>query len=103
MKRKNNFVLVNATLVVFALVITLILGAGAVAKAETSPNQININTADSGQLAALPGIGKSKVEAIVDYRIHHGPFPTIDSLTKVRGIGMKLVEKIRPFVTIQQQ
>jgi competence protein ComEA len=103
MKSKSDLISSHAGLVALVLTATLIFAAGAVAKTETSPSQVNINTADSGQLAALPGIGQSKAEAIVEYRSEHGPFSTVDSLTNVRGIGMKVLEKIRPFVTIRHQ
>ncbi len=103
MKRKIDSFSAGAIVMALILTASLILAAGAVAGAAAQPDRVNINTADSGQMAALPGIGESKGRAIVEYRSEHGPFPTVDSLVNVRGIGMKLVEKIRPFVTINQQ
>ena len=57
---------------------------------------VNINTADAKSLAEeLNGIGAKKAQAIVDYRTEHGDFKTIESLTEVKGIGLKTVEKNR--------
>lgn len=55
---------------------------------------LNINTATIDQLTALPGIGKSKAAAIIDYRETQGPFSSIDELVKVKGIGTKMLAKL---------
>lgn len=98
MKSKNVWSSKLAVLGVLVLAGILTLGANTFAETSSTSGKININTADSGQLATLPGIGYSKAQAIVDYRAEHGPFPTIESLANVQGIGMKLVERIRPFI-----
>ncbi len=59
---------------------------------------IPINTATAAQLDQLPGIGPALAQRIIDYRTEHGPFTSIDDLTKVRGIGPALMEKIRAYV-----
>lgn len=59
---------------------------------------IPINTATLAQLDQLPGIGPALAQRIIDYRTEHGPFTSVDDLTKVRGIGPALMEKIRAFV-----
>lgn len=56
---------------------------------------VNINTADVKELEGLPGIGPAKAQAIVDYRKEHGPFTTVDDLSKVQGIGPKMLEQLR--------
>jgi competence protein ComEA len=57
---------------------------------------VNVNTADATAIAEeLNGIGAKKAQAIVDYRTEHGDFATIESLTEVKGIGLKTVEKNR--------
>ncbi len=56
---------------------------------------VNINTADVKELEGLPGIGPAKAKAIVDYRKEHGPFATVDDLSKVQGIGPKMLEQLR--------
>jgi competence protein ComEA len=64
---------------------------------------LNVNTADTVQLQALPGIGPKKAEAIVLYRASNGPFRQIDDLILVKGIGPKTLEKLRPLVTVGKQ
>lgn len=66
--------------------------------AQTS--QIDINNASEAQLVTLKGIGPSKAKAIIAYRNQNGGFRSIDSLREVKGIGVKTVEKLRPFVRI---
>lgn len=55
--------------------------------APTSCTAVNINTADAAALDALPGIGPSKAEAIVQYRTDHGKFASCSELDNVSGIG----------------
>lgn len=62
---------------------------------------VNINSAMLKELDALPGIGKVTAQAIVDYREKNGPFKEVEELDKVRGIGKKTMEKLRPLVTAQ--
>ncbi|MCB2184414.1 MAG: helix-hairpin-helix domain-containing protein [Desulfobulbaceae bacterium] len=56
---------------------------------------ININTADQQTLESLPGIGPAKAKAIIEYRNDQGSFQSLDELTNVKGIGDKLLEKIK--------
>ena len=59
-----------------------------------SAGTVNINTADANELAdAIKGIGIKKAEAIVEYRNKVGNFSSVKDLTKVKGIGEKLLEK----------
>ena len=57
--------------------------------------KVNINTADVTELQTINGIGQAKAEAIVKYRKEHGAFKTADDLTQVKGIGDKIVNKIK--------
>ncbi|MEW5818146.1 MAG: helix-hairpin-helix domain-containing protein [Spirochaetota bacterium] len=56
--------------------------------------KVNINTATVAELEALPGVGPSKAEAILQYRKEHGNFKTPEELKNVKGIGDKMYEKI---------
>ena len=61
---------------------------------------VNINTASKKELDALPGIGEVLAQRIIDYRSANGPFSTVDELTKVKGIGEKTLEKLKPYATV---
>lgn len=78
-----------------ALILVLFLATSAFAK-------VDINTASANELATLHGIGPAKAEAIVKYRQTNGKFTTVDDLSKVKGIGNKIIEKIKPEVTVSK-
>ncbi|MCL4120231.1 UNVERIFIED_CONTAM: hypothetical protein GTU68_036272 [Idotea baltica] len=48
----------------------------------------------------LEGVGSSKAQAIVDYRITEGPYETVDELLEVNGVGMSILEKNRSKLTV---
>jgi competence protein ComEA len=62
---------------------------------------ININTATLEELDALPGIGPSLAQRIVDYREQNGAFQKIEDVKKVRGIGDALFGDIKDMITVQ--
>lgn len=59
---------------------------------------LDINTAPTGELAQLPGIGPAMARRIVDHRRQHGPFASIDAVAEVSGIGPVTLSQIRPFI-----
>lgn len=65
-----------------------------------SGGQVNLNSATTEALDALPGIGPATAKAIVSYRDSHGPFHSVDDLDNVDGIGPSKLEKLRPLVTV---
>ena len=60
---------------------------------------VDINTADASALKKFNGVGPATAKKIVDYRTANGPFSSCDDLTKVKGIGAKTLEKIKPMCT----
>ncbi len=63
---------------------------------------VNINTATPDQLGYLPGIGPAKAQRIVEYRAKR-PFARPVELARVRGIGLKTVRKLQPWLTVKGQ
>ena len=53
---------------------------------------VNVNTASAEELSQLGNIGPAKAAAIVAYREEHGPFRSLQELTRVTGIGERTVE-----------
>lgn len=79
----------NTLLATLVLLFSLATGFAYANEAET----ININTADVATLASLNGIGEAKAQAIITYREENGPFSATEELAKVKGIGVRTVEK----------
>jgi competence protein ComEA len=57
---------------------------------------VNVNTASADELMRLPGVGAVTANAIVAGR----PYRSAAELDRVRGIGPKTLEKLRPFVAV---
>lgn len=60
---------------------------------------ININTATSGELEKIPGIGPSIAKNIIMYRERYGLFSNVDDLTKVKGIGQKKKQAMLKYIS----
>ena len=62
---------------------------------------VNINTADAATLAKeLTGVGPALAEAIIADRTSNGRFATADALTRVKGIGERIVEMNRANILV---
>ena len=77
-------------------------GAGSSGLADTSPGGglVNINTADAAALDALPGVGPSTAQAIIEDREANGSFDSPEDLMRVTGIGEKKFEKLRASICV---
>ena len=60
--------------------------------------EIDLNRAEWPELSQLPGIGETLARRIVESRESNGPFLDHDELRRVRGIGEKKLEAVRPFL-----
>ena len=54
---------------------------------------VHINTASLDDLQALPSVGPSLAQKIIDYRTAHGPFKTMDDLNNIPGVGASKVKE----------
>ena len=60
--------------------------------------QVDPNTADWPELVQLPGIGPTLARRIVQSRQTDGPFLDHEDIQRVRGIGPKTLDGIRPYL-----
>jgi len=61
---------------------------------------IDINAAGLTELQLLPGIGPALAQRILDDRAKNGPYRVIEDLDRVRGIGPKTLDKLRPLIRV---
>lgn len=101
---KQTFV----SLVLALLVVTLGVAAAhadgsprvqRVATVAESAQRVDLNSAGSEELQSLPGVGPALAARIVAFRQENGPFRTVDDLLAVKGIGPKMLEKLRDKLT----
>ena len=64
--------------------------------------EININTADAGELMIIPGIGETLANNIVEYRNQNGKFEKPEDIVRVNGIGEKTYEKIKKYIITEE-
>ena len=68
------------------------------AQQHTARFQVDINTADWPELIQLPGIGETLAQRIIETRQTIGSFAEADDLLRVKGIGPKIMDRVRPYV-----
>jgi len=85
----------------FGVIVLILLAMGALAiwRATHNPDKmiLNINTASAVQLESLPGVGSQIAAEIVKGR----PYKAPEDLKRVKGIGDKTFEKMRPRVKVE--
>ena len=57
---------------------------------------MDVNAASAADLELLPRIGPALARRILEAR----PFATVDDLVRVRGIGPRTLERLRPLVQV---
>ncbi len=62
---------------------------------------VNINTASLEELCTLPGVGESRAQDIIAYRVSYGGFKTIEEIMQVSGIKEGLYQKIQSKIYIE--
>jgi competence protein ComEA len=65
---------------------------------ELAKFQVDLNQADWPELALMPGVGEVLAKRIVDDRQANGPFRDHSDLRRVRGIGPKTLDGMRPYL-----
>lgn len=99
----------DVTLAVLLAAFTLGLNATVAAKPEQqlskdtavvqSSSALKLNQASVEQLVAVPGLGRAKAQAVVDYIAENGPIRSQAQLTEVKGIGEKLASRVAQYVS----
>lgn len=63
--------------------------------------RLDLNTANWVELSQLDAVGEVLARRIVDDREEHGPFAAVDDLRRVKGIGVKTLDKLRPLLKVE--
>lgn len=64
---------------------------------------VDVNQASEAALQKVPGIGPTMARRIVEWREKNGRFERLDDLLNVRGIGIKSLAKLRPYLRVDKQ
>jgi len=64
-------------------------------------SSVDLNHATAAELERLPFVGPYMARQIVASRERHGPFPTVDSLIRVPGVGPATLAKIRERLRVE--
>lgn len=70
------------------------------ASAVLPDGRIVLNLAGEAELVKLPGVGAKRAQAILEVRKRLGRFRRVEDLLRVKGIGRKMLERIRPMVVL---
>lgn len=73
----------------------------ALTKSDNVNSKVNINTADLKTLMTLTGIGKTRAQAILDYREKNGKFNDVKDIMKVSGIKEKTYEGLKDQICVK--
>lgn len=63
--------------------------------------KININMASAEELVALKYVGAKLAQRIVQYREENGPFKAPEDITKVPGVGSKVLQMNKDVITVE--
>jgi competence protein ComEA len=64
----------------------------------TAKYEVDINRAGWPEMVQLPGLGETLARRIITDRQQNGPFRDLDDLDRVDGIGLRTLERIRPYL-----
>lgn len=70
-------------------------------KKEAPSGSVDINTATRDQLMSLPGVGPATADKIIAQR-EEQPFRRPEDIMRVKGIGIKKFEKMRPYIVVRR-
>ena len=76
--------------------------AAKTAEAAAGTQRVCLNCAELDELLSLPGVGEATAARILAYRDKYGKFVTVEQLTDVDGIGEGLLERLRPYIFVEE-
>lgn len=74
--------------------------SGAMQDGASTDSRIDLNTASVQELMSLPGIGRSRAEAIVAWRQDNGGFSAIEDIMKISGIKNAIFSQIKDKIKV---
>ena len=98
---RKSHLIVLAVILIATICSTSIAAETQPASVSTPTGVVNINTADTAQLAMLPRVGAKAAQRIADYRKEHGNFKKTSDLMQVKGFGEKSFERLAAYVTVE--
>lgn len=66
----------------------------------TDDGRVVLNAATEVELRTLPGVGPARAAAIIALRERLGRYRRVEELLRVRGIGPRSLQKLRPLVVV---
>ena len=110
MKAKHLVIVSFVLFVLFLLINTTAVPAANTSQAAregkgtlvaTGDQKVNINTADVTALTKLKGVGPRLAERIAAFRKSNGPFAKPEDLMQVKGVGEKIIERNRAVIAVK--
>jgi comEA protein len=93
------------TIICFMVFFFVLIFSFSVSQQEWKPEQkneyrfqVDINTASIEELQVLPGIGEKLAAGIAEYRKTEGPFNDHHEIMNVKGIGVKKLATVKPYL-----
>jgi competence protein ComEA len=62
---------------------------------------LELNSASRDDLILVPGIGEKTAQKIIEARNREGKFRKLEELMKIKGIKQKRLEKLRPYLSVE--
>ena len=69
---------------------------------EAGDELLDLNAATLDELDELPYLSRTVAQRILNYRVKHGNFDSVDDLLEVKGISEELLEELRPYVCVDE-
>ena len=72
-------------------------------KTERKIDKLDLNSATTAMLVALPGVGQYTAEKIINYRERLGGFISLSQLNEIKGLTPELLENALKYMTIESE